>query len=117
MDNSILNSTKKILGLPPGYDAFDHDVVTHINATLSIINQLGVGVEGGLFIEDANAVWSDIGAPADQIALIRTYVFLKVGILFDPPTTSFLLDAKKEQIREYEWRLSMLREVALPDTA
>ena len=114
MEESILISTKKILGLADTYVAFDLDVITHINAAFSILNQLGVGPIEGFFIEDESAEWGDFIVPPEQLHLVKTYVFLKVRVLFDPPGTSFLLQAAQDQIKEYEWRLNLFREYALP---
>ncbi|MET0786331.1 MAG: hypothetical protein ABWY25_06455 [Paenisporosarcina sp.] len=116
MEESILNSTKKILGLADDYTAFDLDVITHINAAFSILDQLGVGPVDGFFIEDETAVWGDYGLPPNQLHLVKTYVYLKVRILFDPPATSYLLEAATNQIKEYEWRLNSFREWALDPT-
>lgn len=113
MADSILDSTKKILGLDAGYTPFDLDVITHINAAFSILDQLGVGPVGGFFIEDSGPTWDDFDCPLNQRNLVRTYVFLKVRMLFDPPTTSFLIEASNNQIREYEWRLNSFREVVI----
>lgn len=110
MEQSILTSTKKILGLEFAYTAFDHDILSHINAALSTLHQLGVG-DGLLVIDDEEAVWDDIGATPEQTQLIKTYVYLKVRMLFDPPTTSFALEAAQKQLSEYEWRISTFREV------
>jgi len=114
MENSILISTKKILGVGADYTAFDPDIITFINSTLSIIDQLGIGPTGGFVIEDEDAEWTSLGLPDNQLNLLRTYVFLKVRVLFDPPSTSFLVDAMNKQIQEYEYRLSYLREVLIP---
>jgi hypothetical protein len=113
MEESILDSTKKILGLDASYTPFDLDVITHINAAFSILNQLGVGPEEGFSISDSGSVWGDFGVPLNQLSLVKTYVFLKVRMLFDPPSTSFLLDTYTKQIQEYEWRLNTFREVSL----
>ena len=113
MEESILLSTKKILGLDAGYTAFDLDVITHINAAFSILNQLGVGPEDGFSISDESSLWSDYTAPYNQLHLVKTYVFLKVRVLFDPPGTSFHLESANNQIKEYEWRLNCFREVDL----
>ena len=110
MEESILKSTKKILGLADDYTPFDLDVITHINAAFSILDQLGVGPEGGFFIEDVRDEWSDYPVPANQLNLIKTYIFLSVRMLFDPPTTSFLIEAMNNQLKEYEWRISTFRE-------
>lgn len=113
--SSILNDTKKILGLEQGYTAFDLDVVTHINAAFSTLNQLGVGPVDGFFIMDETAEWSDFVVPTNQLGLVRTYLYLKVRMLFDPPTTGFHVANMQDQLKEYEWRLNMFRENALAD--
>jgi hypothetical protein len=114
MEPSILTSTKKVLGIAETYTVFDMDILMHINAAFSILNQLGVGPVDGFFIEDESAEWEDFDVPANQLNLIRTYVFLKVRLLFDPPSTSFLITAMTDQIKEYEWRLNSFREDLLP---
>lgn len=110
----ILNETKKVLGLEESYTAFDQDVIMHINSTFSILNQIGVGPEEGFFITDDTSLWEDFAVPTEQLHLVKTYVYLRVRFLFDPPTTSFTIKAMEDQIREYEWRLNVFREVALP---
>jgi len=114
VEDSILKSTKKILGLADDYTAFDLDVITHINAAFSILNQLGVGPLEGFYIMDDTITWSEFNVPSNQLSLVKTYVFLKVRLLFDPPGTSFLISAMTDQIKEYEWRLNVFREVELP---
>lgn len=109
MENSILTSTKQILGINEDYDVFDLDILTHINSSLSIASQLGVGADG-FMIEDDSVEWSDLNIPQEQINLLRSYVFLRVRMLFDPPSTSFHLDVMKSQIQEFEHRLSYFRE-------
>jgi hypothetical protein len=106
MEESILTSTKKILGLDEGYDVFDLDIITFINSALSTLDQLGVGPVGGYTITGPEEVWDDLTLPANQLQLVKTYLFLKVRMLFDPPTTSYLISALNEQLKEYEWRLN-----------
>lgn len=115
MEPSILNSTKHILGLQEDYNAFDLDVLTHINAAFSTLSQLGIASADGYFVEDATDLWTDLNLPQNQLNLIKTYIFLKVRILFDPPTTSFLIEATDKQIKELEWRLNVYREEALAE--
>jgi hypothetical protein len=118
VENSILNSTKKVLGLEPTYIVFDQDVIMHINAAFSILQQLGVGPVEGFMIQDDTAVWDDfilIEGSEPSKSLVKTYVQLKARMLFDPPTTSFLLEAMTNQIKEYEWRLNVFREYSLPE--
>jgi len=111
METSILNSTKKILGLAPDYTVFDHDVITHINTAFSILTQLGVGPPMGFMIEDETAEWTDYVLDDDfQYNSVKTYVYLKVRQLFDPPQTSYLISAMERQIEELEWRLNVHRE-------
>ena len=111
MENSILNSTKKVLGLSPEYVVFDEDIIMHINTAFSTLTQLGVGPAEGFMIEDASAEWDDFITDGDvQYNSVRSYVFLKVSMLFDPPQTSYLITAKEKQIEEFEWRLNVHRE-------
>lgn len=112
---SILNSTKKILGIDESYTAFDLDVTTHINAAFSTLNQMGVGPADGFFITDGDQVWSSFDVPDNQLNLVKTYIYTKVRMIFDPPATSFHVAAMERQIAEFEWRLNLFREEALPD--
>lgn len=114
LEESILTSTKKILGISQDYSAFDLDIITHINSTFSTLNQLGVGPSDGFAIESAEAVWEDLGVPLAQLRMIKSYVYLKVRLIFDPPTTSFLLEAINKQIEEHEQRISWFREQEVP---
>lgn len=113
MENSIFKSTKKILGLPVDDPAFDLTIITHINSTLQIASELGIGPEE-FHIEDETPVWADLGVTQDVLNLLRNYVFLKVKMLFDPPTMGFLIDANNRQIAEHEWRLARKAEALIP---
>lgn len=112
MEQSILTSTKKILGIAEDYTVFDLDILTHINTAFSTLTQLGVGPADGFAIEDATAVWADFDPVDDHLNFnsVKSYVFLKVKMLFDPPTTSYLISASEKQIEELEWRLNVHRE-------
>ena len=110
MDESILNSVKKILGIASDYDAFDTDIIIHINSVFSTLNQLGLGPDEGFMIEDDSASWGDFLLDDMRLNAIKTYVYLRVRVLFDPPTTGFTLTALQEQIKELEWRLNVYRE-------
>lgn len=105
MEDSILKSTKKILGLDSEYTAFDLDIITHINSVFSILSQLGLG-PAGFQIEDDSKDWADFIASVDGINMVKSYVFMKVRMMFDPPATSFAIDAINKQIQEMEWRLN-----------
>jgi hypothetical protein len=112
MEQSILTSTKKILGIAEDYTVFDLDIITHINTAFSTLTQLGVGPADGFMIEDATALWTDFDPVDDHLNFnsVRSYVFLKVRQLFDPPTTSYLISAQERQIEELEWRMNVYRE-------
>ena len=107
MDDSILDSIKKILGMPPGYDAFDTDLVIHINSVFGILTQLGVGPEGGFSISDNTTLWKSYLGNYKDLEMVKSYTALKVRLVFDPPTVGSVMDAMKEQIREFEWRLNV----------
>lgn len=106
---SILRSTKKTLGLSPDNDDFDYDIIMHINTVFSFLNQLGVGPDEGFMIEDDTATWEDFETDV-RLNSIKSYIYLRVRILFDPPATSFVLSAIQEQIKEMEWRMNVYRE-------
>lgn len=103
--NSILTSIKKLLGITESCTDFDTDIIMHINTVLMTLNQLGVGTEG-FQIEDKNAVWSEF-IESDKLAATKSYVHLRVKLLFDPPLNSAIIEAIKESIRELEWRLNV----------
>ena len=110
MEQSILISTKKVLGIDKDYDVFDLDIITHINSAFSTLAQLGVGPAAGFMIEDDSEVWTDFIEDDLQYNSVKSYVFLKVRQLFDPPSTSYLISAVEKQIEELEWRLNVHRE-------
>lgn len=107
INDSILQTTKKMVNLVPEDDSFDLDIITDINSVFTVLEQLGVGPEGGFTIASADDVWTDyIPADSKNINAVRTYMALKVRLMFDPPTTSFVLEAINNQIQELEWRLN-----------
>lgn len=110
MSDSILDSTKKILGIEPDYTAFDQDITMHINSVFATLNQLGIGPNNGFAIEDADSEWEDFLGDDPRLNSVKTYIYLRVRLLFDPPSTSFLLNSMKEQLQEIEWRLNVHRE-------
>lgn len=103
--DSILTSIKKLLGITESCTDFDTDIIMHINTVLMTLNQLGVGTEG-FQIEDKNAVWSEF-IKSDKLAATKSYVYLRVKLLFDPPLNSAIIEAIKESIKELEWRLNV----------
>lgn len=110
MNPSILNSVKKVLGIAEDYKAFDEDIIMHINSTFGTLSQLGVGPPDGFFIEDDKARWTDYLGLDKNLNQVKTYIYLKVRLLFDPPATSFAQDSMKKQIEEFEWRINVHQE-------
>lgn len=105
--DSILNSVKKLLGITEEYTVFDMDLIIHINSVFMILNQLGVGPEKPFTITDAEGKWSDFIGEVDNIESVKTYLFMKVRMLFDPPQSSAVIEATNNLIREMEWRLNV----------
>lgn len=110
MENSILNSIKKNLGLEADYTAFDIDVIMHTNSAFSTLNQLGIGPIEGFVIEDAETEWDEFESDPVILSPVKTYIYLRVRLIFDPPATSFVIAAFEKQISELEWRLNTHRE-------
>lgn len=104
---SILTSIKKMLGIEEEYTHFDADLIMHINSALNVLKQLGVGPEEGYVINDKSASWGDFISDSKTVQMVKSYVYLKVRIIFDPPTTGAVMEAFKEQIKEFEWRLNV----------
>lgn len=110
MAQSILTSTKKILGLVEADTSFDLDIMLHINSVLAILNQVGIGPEEGFTIEDSTPTWEAFVGTDKRLSLVKTYVYLRVRMLFDPPSTSFVISSMEKQLGELEWRLNVIRE-------
>ena len=105
MNDSILNSVKLQLGILPEYTVFDQQLILAINTAFSILHQLGVGPKDGYAIEDDSNRWDEV-VTKQSLNMVKSYVFLKVKLLFDPPATSFVLDAYNKQLAEMEWRIN-----------
>ena len=106
METSILTSIKKLLGVAEDYTEFDEDIITHINSVFLNLTQLGVGPEEGFMIENDTAVWEDFINDSIQLQAVKTYVYLKVKLLFDPPLSSSVTESINRMIAELEWRLN-----------
>lgn len=102
--DSILISIKKMLGIAEEYEHFDADLIIHINSVLSILTQIGVGPSEGFSITDKTAMWYDF-VTGEQYNDVRSYVYMKVRLMFDPPTSSSVMDSMNRMISEIEWRL------------
>jgi len=107
---SILTSVKKTLNLAEDYTPFDEEIIIHINSVFSTLNQLGVGPFDGFSIQDKTANWDAFLQSDPRLNHIKTYVYLRVRMLFDPPTTGYHVASMADQIKELEWRLNVQRE-------
>lgn len=105
--DSILNSIKKLLGIGEEYKHFDSDIIMHINSVLMILNQIGVGPSDGFSISDETSTWDDFTNDMLSVEAVKTYVYLKVKLIFDPPSSSSVIESINRQISELEWRLSV----------
>ena len=107
--DSILLSIKKLLGIKADYTNFDQDIIMHINSVFIVLKQLGVGPVEGFSISDENSIWDDyIDADEDiTVSMVKSYMYAKVRLLFDPPLSSALIDALNRTISEFEWRLNV----------
>ena len=105
--NSILTSIKKMLGIEESYTHFDSDLIMHINSVFVILKQLGIGPENGFAIEDHSATWDDYLGSNKNLEFVKTYIYLKVRLLFDPPTSSAMIEAVNKNINDLEWRINI----------
>lgn len=105
--DSILTSVKKLLGITEEYIQFDIDIITHINTVFMILHQLGVGPDKPFQISDRSSTWSDFIGDSDNIESVKTYMFMKVKSMFDPPQSSTAAEASNNIISELEWRLNV----------
>lgn len=112
MNDSILTSIKKLLGITEEYEHFDQDIIIHINSVFMILNQLGVGPSNGFSITDKTAVWSDFISEGANLESVKSYIYLKVRLLFDPPTTSAVMESMNRMISELEFRLNVSAELS-----
>ena len=104
---SILTSIKKLLGIAEDYEHFDNDIIIHINSVFSILTQIGVGSDTGFSISDKTATWNDFISDGTNLEMAKTYVYLKVKLLFDPPLNSSVTNSIEKTISELEWRLNV----------
>lgn len=111
MDESILFSIKKLLGVEKETTAFDQDILININAVFSTLYQIGVGTEGHYTIINEEDTWEEVFKDReDLIDFIKLYTYIKVRIVFDPPSSSFVLDSLTRQCQELEWRIHIQAE-------
>lgn len=114
LNESILTETKKLLGLDEDVTTFDLDVKMHVNSAFGTLSQLGLGPEGGFEVETTDQNWADFLLTDLTLLPVKSYVYLRTKLLFDPPPNSWTMVAMKEQIQELEWRINMVREDKIP---
>lgn len=105
MQESILLTIKQMLGIPSEYSVFDEELVVYINTVIAALRQLGVGPENGFAITGENESWEDYIGDTSMYENVKAYIYLKVRMMFDPPSSSFVLEAFKNQAAEIEWRI------------
>ena len=110
MSDSILDSIKKLIGTSEEYDVFDSDLIMHINSAFMILCQIGVGPSTPFRIYDNMSTWQDFLPDRDRYKSVIDYVYLRCKLIFDPPSSSFVLSSYKEQLNELEWRLNVMAE-------
>lgn len=110
MEESILKTIKKLIGLAEGYTVYDEDVKVFINGAISTLTQLGIGPSAGFMIEDATTTWGAFVGDDPRLSAVKTYIHLRLKLIFDPPQTSFAITAFEKQIEELAWRLNVVRE-------
>ncbi len=108
---SILTSIKKMLGIPEEYECFDADLIMHINSVFMILTQLGVGPPKGFSITDKSSAWNEFISDESKLQLVKSYMHLKVKLLFDPPLSSAVIASMEKIIAESEWRLNVAAEM------
>lgn len=105
---SILTSIKKLLGIAEEYEHFDQDIIMHINSVFMILTQLGVGPRSGFAISDSAASWEDfLPERGAKLESVKSYMYMKVKLMFDPPTSSAVMESMNRMINEFEWRLNV----------
>ena len=111
--DSILTSIKKMLGITKEYEHFDQDLIMHINSVFTILYQLGVGPSTPYMITDENNTWDEFIQDNTRIELVKSYMYLKCRLIFDPHQAGNVMESINRQIAEFEWRLNVAVD---PDT-
>lgn len=111
--DSILTSIKLLLGITEDYEAFDQQIIAHMNSVFMILTQLGVGPPEGFMITSKIETWNEFISDDKKMQLVKSYMHLKVKMLFDPPSSSVVMDSTNRMINEFEWRLNSQAESKL----
>lgn len=107
MDDSILTSIKKLIGLDSEDESFDTDLLININSAIDVLRQIGLDIDPGFIVEDASLTWADLIPEGINLNYVKTYIFMKVRRWFDPPQNGTTMDALNSSIAELEWRINV----------
>ena len=108
MTDSIFSSVKKVVGLLGDDGSFDEDILLHINSVVSTLRQLGLSIPADFYVRDDVQTWRDLLGEFRDLDLVKSYMTMKVRLMFDPPSSSFGLKSMEEMVKEYEWRINVL---------
>ena len=115
MADSIFNSVKKVVGLLGDDGSFDEDILLHINSVVSTLRQLGLSIPADFYVRDDVQTWQDLLGEFRGLDLVKSYMTMKVRLMFDPPSSSFGLKSMEEMAKEYEWRINVLTDQPYSD--
>lgn len=107
MNENILGSIRHATGLGDEHVFFDPDLVMHINSVFDILHQLGIGPSGGFKLETGEELWSEFLGDSETLEMVKTYMYISVKLVFDPPQNSFLVKQLEDTKKEYEWRMNV----------
>nr|DAP46087.1 MAG TPA: hypothetical protein [Caudoviricetes sp.] len=113
MNESILITIKKMLGVSEDYDAFDTDIIININSALMVVAQLGIGPANGVLITGKDEKWESLVKQDDNLEAVKTYIYISTKLDFDPPSSGVLLENLEKQKQEYAWRLNVMAETPI----
>jgi len=116
MDESILTTVKRLLGILEVYEVFDSELIIHINTVFSILNHIGVGPTEGFKITGKTETWSEFIGDSKLLEDVKTYIYLKVRLIWDPPINGSVISSMKEIISELEWRMNAVSDIEKEDT-
>ena len=108
MADSVFSSVKKVVGLLGDDGSFDEDILLHINSVVSTLRQLGLSIPSDFYVRDDVQTWRDLLGEFRDLDLVKSYMTMKVRLMFDPPSSSFGLKSMEEMVKEYEWRINVL---------
>ena len=107
IEQSIFKTIKSLLGPDADYEVFDNDILIFINSALATLTQLGIGPSTGFRITGETETWQDLLGDYEDLESVKTYIYMKVKLVFDPPSNSTVLSAYQESCKEFEWRLNV----------